>query len=125
MKKQTKTEGVRYAQTYPLLIYPYVIAFSLLLNHAITLLFHNSKRSMQHTTRDCNKKNARWRKEHNIRTSNGHWHFVFGVRQNTEKKTHTITGTIKPLQHGACKHNLLHHLIFLFARSLWYSSRAS
>lgn len=62
MKKQTKTEGVRYAQTYPLLIYPYVIAFSLLLNHAITLLFHNSKRSMQHTTRDCNKKNARWRK---------------------------------------------------------------
>lgn len=61
MKKQTKTEGVRYAQTYPLLIYPYVIAFSLLLNHAITLLFHNSKRSMQYTTRDCNKKNARWR----------------------------------------------------------------
>lgn len=56
MKKQTKTEGVRYAQTYPLLIYPYVIAFSLLLNHAITLLFHNSKRSMQYTTRDCNKK---------------------------------------------------------------------
>lgn len=56
MKKQTKTEGVRYAQTYPLLIYPYVIAFSLLLNHAITLLFHNSKRSMQHTTRDCNKR---------------------------------------------------------------------
>ena len=58
MKKQTKTEGVRYAQTYPLLIYPYVIAFSLLLNHAITLLFHNSKRSMQYTTRDCNKKMA-------------------------------------------------------------------
>lgn len=67
MKKQTKTEGYGYAQTYPLLIYPYVIAFSLLLNHAITLLFHNSKRSMQYTTRDCNKKNARWRNEHNIR----------------------------------------------------------
>jgi hypothetical protein len=50
MKKQTKTEGVRYAQTYPLLIYPYVIAFSLLLNHAITLLFH--KQQAQYATHD-------------------------------------------------------------------------
>lgn len=97
MKKQTKTEGVRYAQTYPLLIYPNVIAFSLLLNHAVKLLFHNSKRSMQHTTRDCNKKNARWRKEHNIRNLQRALAFCFWCEKNTEKKKLTPSqGRLNP-----------------------------
>ena len=97
MKKQTKTEGVRYAQTYPLLIYPYAIAFSLLLNHAITLLFHNSKRSMQHTMRDCNKKNARWRKEHNIRNLQRALAFCFWCETKYgEKKLTPSQGRLNP-----------------------------
>lgn len=96
MKKQTKTEGVRYAQTYPLLIYPYVIAFSLLLNHAITLLFHNSKRSMQHTTRDCNKKMPVGR-EHDIRNLQRALAFCFWCETKYgEKKLTPSQGLLNP-----------------------------